>query len=65
MPIVNINDLKTKKIVAGAACPKCGGELVPSDHKPLSGKILRVMSLGFIKPKAYQCTNCKRITQVF
>jgi hypothetical protein len=65
MPIVNIEELKTKRIIAGAPCPKCGGELVPSDHKPLSGRIIRVISLGFIKPKSYQCKACKKIIQVF
>jgi len=62
---MSVKALKTKKIIAGAPCPKCGGELVPSDHKPLSGKIIKVVSLGIIKPKSYECKGCKKTIQVF
>jgi hypothetical protein len=64
-PLLNIDEIKTKKIVAGAPCPKCGGELITSEHKPVSGKIIRVVSLGFIQPKSYECKLCKKIIQVF
>jgi len=65
MPLLNIEELKIKKIVEGASCPKCGGELIPSGHKPISGKIISVLSLGGIKPKSYECTACKKIIQAF
>jgi len=65
MPLLNIEELKIKKIVEGASCPKCGGELIPSGHKPISGKIIRALSLGGIKPKSYECTACKKIIQAF
>jgi len=65
MPLLNIEEFKTKKIVKGASCPKCGGELIPSSHKPISGKIIRALSLGVIKPKSYECKECKRIIQAF
>jgi hypothetical protein len=65
MPIVNIEELKTKKIIAGAPCPKCGGELVESDRKPLFDKIIRIVSLGFVRPKSYQCKSCKKIIHLF
>jgi len=65
MPLLNIQELKIKKIVEGASCPKCGGELIPSGHKPISGKIIRALSLGGIKPKSYECTACKKIIQAF
>ena len=65
MPLMNIEELKIKKIVEGASCPKCGGELIPSGHKPISGKIIRALSLGGIKPKSYECTACKKIIQAF
>ena len=65
MPLLNIQELKIKKIVEGASCPKCGGELIPSGHKPISGKIIRALSLGVINPKSYECKECKRIIQAF
>jgi len=65
MPLLNIEEFKTKKVVEGASCPKCGGELIPSNHKPISGKIIRALSLGVIKPKSYECKECKKIIQAF
>jgi uncharacterized protein with PIN domain len=65
MPLLNIEEFKIKKIVEGASCPKCGGELIPSSNKPLSGKIIRALSLGVIKTKSYECKECERIIQTF
>jgi len=65
MPLLNIEEFKTKKIVEGASCPKCGGALTPTGHKPITGKLIRALSLGVIKPKSYECKECKRIVQAF
>jgi hypothetical protein len=62
MPLLNIEELKTKNIVKGASCPHCGGELILLGDRQLLGKLFKVVTLGFIKLKR---DGCNRTIHVF
>jgi predicted RNA-binding Zn-ribbon protein involved in translation (DUF1610 family) len=59
------SQLTVNKIIHGVGCPHCGGELIASAQKTIAAIIIKIITLGYVKAKCFQCTTCGRIVQVF
>jgi hypothetical protein len=60
MAIIDLDKIIFKKPSTGIYCTECGGDLKATDIKKIWGKIISVASFGWIKPRQYQCENCKK-----
>jgi hypothetical protein len=60
MSLLDLDKIIIKRTIVGIRCTSCGGNLVDAKKKSLIGQLVRVISLGIIKPKNYQCENCKK-----
>lgn len=65
MAILDLGKTIIKPQIEGAACPNCGGELIPSKIKNITGKIIKAMSLGKINMHNFKCKNCEKTFYLF
>lgn len=60
MALLDLDKIIIKRTVIGIRCASCGGKLVAAEKKSIAEKIIKVISFGTIKPKNYECENCKK-----
>jgi uncharacterized protein with PIN domain len=61
MAILNLDKLVINRTVIGINCNKCGGFLNPVQKRSITGKIIKLLTLGTIKSKLYECDDCKKL----
>ena len=54
------SQLNVNKIVHGADCPVCGGELIRAKKNAWTGVFLSTVTLGILKTRKYECASCKK-----
>ncbi|MEO8149971.1 MAG: hypothetical protein ABI723_20195 [Bacteroidia bacterium] len=58
MSLLNIDKIIINRTIVGINCTSCGGALKAIDKKSFTGKFIKAISFGTIKPKNYQCEYC-------
>ncbi len=62
MGLLDIDKIIVKRNIVGIRCPSCCGNLVEAKKKPFITLVVKIISLGRIKPKTYECETCKKRT---
>jgi len=60
MALLDLEKIIIKRTIVGIRCTSCGGNLVIAKKRSFTGQFLKIISLGTLKPKNYQCENCKK-----
>jgi len=60
MALLDLDKIIIKRTILGIRCTSCGGNLVISKKKSITGRFIKLVSFGTIKPKYYECENCKK-----
>jgi hypothetical protein len=60
MALLDLDKIIIKRTVLGIRCTSCGGNLVAAGKKSIVRLIINLASFGTIKPKNYECENCKK-----
>ena len=60
MALLDLEKIIIKRTILGIRCTVCGGNLVIAKKKSITGRFIKLVSFGAIKPKNYECENCKK-----
>jgi ssDNA-binding Zn-finger/Zn-ribbon topoisomerase 1 len=60
MALLDLDKIIIKRTVIGIRCTSCGGNLVIVKKRSILGRFITLVSFGSIKPKKYECENCKK-----
>ena len=60
MALLDLDKIIIKRTIIGIRCSSCGGNLEVSKKKSMAGHFINLASFGAIKPKNYECENCKK-----
>jgi uncharacterized protein with PIN domain len=60
MALLDLDKIIIKRTIQGIRCTSCGGNLIMAKKKSITGRFIKLISLGTIKPKTYECENCKK-----
>lgn len=47
-----------RKTIKGINCLECGGILKEIDNKTMTGKIIKVITIGLVQTTEYECETC-------
>ena len=65
MGLLDLDKIIINRNVFGIRCTICGGNLAVSGKMCLLGRIAKIVSLGRLKPKCYECETCKKRYTLF
>jgi ssDNA-binding Zn-finger/Zn-ribbon topoisomerase 1 len=60
MALLDLDKIIIKRTIIGIRCTSCGGNLVVAKKRSIVGRFIKLVSFGTIKPKNYECENCKK-----
>jgi uncharacterized protein with PIN domain len=60
MALLDLDKIIIKRTIVGIRCTSCGGGLEIAKKKSITGRFIKLVSFGAIKPKNYECENCKK-----
>lgn len=60
MGLLDLDKIIIKQTILGIRCSACGGNLVVASQQSLAGRLIRVVSLGAVTPKSYECELCRK-----
>jgi len=60
MALLDLDKIIIKRTILGIRCISCGGNLMAVEKKSIVGLFIKLVSFGTIKPKNYECKNCKK-----
>ncbi|WP_421825409.1 hypothetical protein [Larkinella sp.] len=60
MGLLDLDKIIIKRTILGIRCSHCGGNLVLSPQRSIAGRFIRLVSLGTITPKKYECEQCQK-----
>jgi len=60
MALLDLDKITIKRNILGIRCTSCGGNLVPTKNKSITGRLIKLFSFGTVNPKNYECENCKK-----
>jgi uncharacterized protein with PIN domain len=58
MLIRDMDKIIIRKTIKGINCLECGGILKEIEKKTMTGKIIKVLTLGIIETTLYECESC-------
>jgi hypothetical protein len=60
MALLDLDKIIIKRTVLGIRCTSCGGNLAIAKKRSVTDFFIKLISFGMIKPKTYECENCKK-----
>lgn len=60
MALLDLDKIIIKRTIIGIRCTSCGGSLEIAEKKSIISRLITLVSFGTIKPKNYECENCKK-----
>jgi uncharacterized protein with PIN domain len=60
MALLDLDKIIIKRTIVGIRCTSCGGNLEIAKKKSNISRFIKMISFGAIRPKKYECENCKR-----
>ena len=60
MGLLDLDKIIIKRTVVGIRCTSCGGGLEIAKKKSFISLFIKLVSFGTIRPKKYECENCKK-----
>jgi uncharacterized protein with PIN domain len=60
MGLLDLDKIIIKRTILGIRCSSCGGNLVLTSRKSITGRLIKLVSLGTVSPKNYECEHCQK-----
>ena len=60
MALLDLDKIIIKRTIVGIRCTSCGGSLEVAKSRSVAGRFIKLVSFGTIKPRYYECENCKK-----
>ncbi len=60
MGLLDLDKIIIKRTILGIRCSACGGNLAATTTKSMRARLIRWLSLGSVKPKNYECEQCRK-----